>query len=125
MDSGQVNRRIERVLGVLERRAAWIALCLLVPAGLVFFISKQQPRKYTATASLVFAELQLGRQGARRLSTASSQNRRERRSTNVKLLQLGDLATATAARVHLTTDQVRRAVHVRAQGDSNVVDVSG
>jgi succinoglycan biosynthesis transport protein ExoP len=85
-------------------------LCVLLAAVAVYFISKQQHKKYTATASLVFIESPLDVQA--------------QRSTNVKLVQLGDIAEKTAPKVGLKKEQVSAAVSVSAQGESNVVDVS-
>src|SRR5207245_1591302 len=104
MDSGQINRGLERALGVFERRWLWIVLCVALPAVAVYFISRPPPKKYTATASLVFSENQLGQQVAG--LAASSSNQQAQRSTNVKLVQLGDIAATTARQRHLTTQEV-------------------
>jgi polysaccharide biosynthesis transport protein len=124
MDSRKTNHGRVRMLRVLERRAAWIVLCVVLATGVVYFISKQQQKKYTATASLVFIENQLGQQVAG--LPAASSNQQAQRSTNVKLVQLGDMAAKTARRLDhgLTKEEVSAAVRVSAQGESNIVDVS-
>ncbi len=125
MDSGQMNHVLERIMGVLLRRAVWIVLCVVAPTAIVYLISKQQPRKYTATASLVFSENELGRQ-VTGLPVTSRGNQQAQRSTDVQLVQLGDVAAKTALRLDdgLTTDEVRAALRVRPRGESNIVDVS-
>jgi uncharacterized protein involved in exopolysaccharide biosynthesis len=55
---------LEQVLGVLRRRAPWIALCLVLVAAAAYGFSKHQTKKYTATASLVFNNNQEAQQVA-------------------------------------------------------------
>ena len=50
MDAEQTNLSIEQVMGVLRRRGVWIVLSFVLVAGAAFGLSKQQPKKYTATA---------------------------------------------------------------------------
>jgi capsular exopolysaccharide synthesis family protein len=125
---------LERALGVLRRRLPWILICCVLAAGAAYGYSKQQTKKYTATASLVFNNNQLGQQVAG-LQVASGGNQQPQQETNVKLVQLGDMARTTAivlahakgatplARV-LTEEKVEGDLSVSAQGESNVVDVS-
>src|SRR5438045_3819606 len=116
MEDGQRHRGLERMLGVLERRAMWVVVCVLLGTGVGFFISKRQAKEYTATASLVFTESQPGQRVAGLAATSSTQ--RAQRSTNVKLLQLGDVAEKTALQLDhgLTKGAVRAALKVRAEG---------
>ena len=91
MDTEQTNLSLERILGILLRRAPWIVLCLVLTAGAAYGFSKHQMKKYTATASLVFNNNQLGQQVAG-LPVASSNNPQAQQNTNVKLVELGDMA---------------------------------
>src|SRR5208282_963309 len=95
MDTEQTNRGLEEVLGVLRRRAPWIVLCSVLVAGAAYGFSKHQVKRYTATASLVFNNNQLGQQVAG-LQPVSSNNQQAQQETNVKLVQLGDMAAKTA-----------------------------
>src|SRR2546430_646027 len=54
MDADQTNLSLEQALGILRRRAPWILLCLVLVAGGAYAFSKQQTKKYTATAPLLF-----------------------------------------------------------------------
>ena len=92
-DSDGLN--IEHALGVLRRRAPWIVLCVVLVAGSTYGFSKHQTKKYTATASLVFNNNQLSQQVAG-LQVASSGNAQPQQETNLKLVQLGDMAEKTA-----------------------------
>jgi succinoglycan biosynthesis transport protein ExoP len=116
---------LERALGVLRRRALLIVLCLLLAAGAAYGLSKQQAKKYTATASLVFNNNQTNQQAAG-LQAVSINNQVAQQNTNVKLVQLGNMAAKTAAKLDggLTRDKVRENLSVSAQGESNIVDVA-
>jgi receptor protein-tyrosine kinase len=125
MDTEQSNLSIEQVLGVLRRRAPWILLCFMLVAAAAFGFSKHQSKKYTATASLVFSNNQLAQQVAG-LSVASSNSQLAQQNTNLKLVQLGDMAkkTASALGQGLTKEKVSGDLSVSAQGESNIVDVA-
>jgi polysaccharide biosynthesis transport protein len=116
---------LEQTLGILRRRAPLIVLCLLLVAGSAFAFSKQQTKKYTATASLVFNNDQLNQQVAG-LSAVNSTSQQSQQSTNVKLVELGNTASRTARIVGqgLTGAQVKEDLDISAQGESNIVDVS-
>lgn len=117
---------LERTLSVLRRRAAWIALCFVLAAGAAFGFSKQQTKKYTATASLVFSNNQLSQQVAGLQALNNSNNQQAQQSTNVKLVQLGDMASKTASLLGrgLTKEKVSKDLSVSAQGESNIVNVA-
>ena len=87
--------------------------------------SKHQTKKYTATASLVFSNNQLGQQVAG-LPVASSNNQLALQNTNLKLVQLGDMAAKTAGLLGqgLTKERVSEELSVSAQGESNIVNVA-
>ena len=135
MDIEQTNLSIERFLGILRRRAPWIVLCFVLAAAAAYGYSKHQTKKYTATASLVFNSNQLSQQvaGLQALSNGGSQLPQQQ--TNLKLVQLGDMATKTAIVLahakgatplarSLTEEEIKADLRVSAQGESNIVDVS-
>jgi succinoglycan biosynthesis transport protein ExoP len=125
MDTEQANLSIEQFLGVLRRRAGWILVCFVLVAAAAYGFSKHQTKKYTATASLVFNNNQISQQVAG-LQAVSSNNQQAQQNTNLKLVQLGDMATKTAALLgqELTKEKVNAALSVSAQGESNIVDVA-
>ena len=125
MDTEQANLSVEQVLGVLRRRAPWILLCFVLVAGAAYGLSKHQIKKYTATASLVFNNQQLSQQAAG-LQPVSNNNQQAQQTTNLKLVQLGDMATKTAALLGqgLTKEKVSGDLSVSAQGESNIVNVA-
>jgi polysaccharide biosynthesis transport protein len=59
MNTEQNKRGPKRGIRALRRRAAWILLCVVLSAGAVYGFSKNQPKKYTATAGLVFNNQQV------------------------------------------------------------------
>src|SRR5438552_6857915 len=119
----QANPSLEHILGILGRRAAWIVLCTVLAAGAAYVYSKHQTKKYIATAALVFKSNQLGQQIAGLPGVGGNESLQ---STNVRLIQLGDVAAKTAARLGrgLTPGEVRAALSVSPQGESNIVNVS-
>ena len=123
-DSEGLN--LERTLGVLRRRAPLILLCVALATGAAFGFSKHQTKKYTATTSLVFNNNQLSQQvaGLQPLSAGGSQQPQQQ--TNLKLVQLGDMAEKTASQLGqgLTKEKVSAGLSVSAQGESNIVDVA-
>jgi polysaccharide biosynthesis transport protein len=125
MDTEQANLSIEQFLGVLRRRAGWILLCFVLVAVAAYGFSKHQTKKYTATASLVFNNNQLSQQVAG-LQPVGSSNQLAQQNTNLKLVQLGDMAekTASALGQGLTKEKVKEDLGVSAQGESNIVDVA-
>jgi capsular exopolysaccharide synthesis family protein len=125
MDTEQTTLSPEQALGVLRRRAGWIVLCFVLVAAAAYGFSKHQTKKYTATASLVFNNQQLGQQIAG-LQPVGTSNQPAQQSTNLKLVQLGDMATKTASLLGqgLTKEKVSADLSVSAQGESNIVDVA-
>lgn len=125
MGTEQTSLSVEQLLGVLRRRAPLILLCLLVAGGSAFAFAKHQTKKYTATASLVFNNQQLSQQVAG-LQPVSANNQPAQQNTNLKLVQLGDMAARTAAQLGqgLTKEKVSESLSVSAQAESNIVNVA-
>ena len=113
------------MLGVLRRRIRWIVLFCALGAAAAYGISKYQTKEYTATASLVFNDNGLNQQVAG-LPATNSAGSQAQENTNVKLVQLGDMATKTAMELGngLTKDSVSESLSISAQGESNIVNVS-
>jgi uncharacterized protein involved in exopolysaccharide biosynthesis len=82
MDSRRTKQSLDRMLGAVERRAVWILLCVVLATGAVYLISRVQPRKYTATASLQFNENQLAQFVGGLPVTSSSSQQAQRRTTS-------------------------------------------
>jgi polysaccharide biosynthesis transport protein len=124
-DTEHTGLNIEQVLSILRRRSPWIGLCIALLAGGALVLSEGQPKRYTAFAALVFNNNQLGQQAAG-LQPVSVNNQQAQQNTNVKLVQLGDMADKTAERLGppLTREAVKKSLAVSAQGESNIVDVA-
>jgi capsular exopolysaccharide synthesis family protein len=125
MDTEQTNLSIEQVLGILRRRAPWILLCVVLAAAAAYGFSKHQTKKYTATATLVFSNNQLSQQIAG-LAPASATSQQATQNTNLKLVQLGDMAEKTAGLLGqgLTKQKISNDLSVSAQAESNIVNVA-
>src|SRR2546428_8728324 len=124
-DSEQTGLSIEQILGILRRHGRWIVLSFVLVTGAAFVFSVGKVKRYTATAALVFNNSQLGQQAAG-LQPVNVNNQQAQQNTNVKLVQLGDMAEKTAQRLgaSLTSEAIKKSLDVSAQGESNIVDVS-
>lgn len=121
----QKNLDLRQSLSIVRRRAPWILLCFVLAVGTAYGFSTRETKKYTATASLVFNNNELSQQVAG-LAVASSNEQLARQNTNLKLVQLGNMAERTAGVLAhgLTTESVKEDLSVSAEGESNVVDVA-
>jgi succinoglycan biosynthesis transport protein ExoP len=126
MANDQTTISIEQILSILRRRAPWILLCFVLVAGAAYGLSKHQTKKYTATASLVFNNNQLNLEAAGLQAVSNGGSQLPQQQTNVKLVQLGDMAEKTASRLGhgLTKEKIKEGLSVSAQGESNIVDVA-
>lgn len=122
-DSEEPN--IAQALGFLRRRGIWIVLCFLLAVAAAFGYSKRQTKEYTATASIVFNNDQLN-QVIAGLTTSSSSSALQQQSSNLELLDLGDMAEKTAAILGhgLTAQAVSESVSIVGQPESSVAGVS-
>jgi capsular exopolysaccharide synthesis family protein len=104
----------------------WIALCFIVVAGTAFGLSKHQAKKYTATTSLIFNNNQLSQQVAGLQAINNSTDQQAQQSTNLKLVESGDIAEKTASQLGhgLTEEAVSADVSVSGQGESNIINVA-
>jgi capsular exopolysaccharide synthesis family protein len=125
MGAEQTSLSAQQILGVFRRRALWILLCFVLVAASAYGFSKHQTKKYTATASLVFSNNQQAQQVAG-LPVASGNSPQAQQNTNLKLVQLGDMAAKTASLLGrgLTKEKVRSDLSVSAQGESSIVNVA-
>src|ERR1700722_3415406 len=125
MDVEQTNLSFDQVLGVIKRRWPVIVLCFVLVAGTAFAFSKHQAKLYTAIATLVFSDNQLIQQVAG-LQPVGTNNQVAEQNTNVKLVELGDMAAKTAKALGrgLTKEKVSGDLSVAAQGESNIVNVA-
>ena len=57
MEAEQTSLSFEQFLGVLRRRALWVAMCVVLAAGIAYGYSKHKTKQYTATASVTFSNL--------------------------------------------------------------------
>ncbi len=114
--------------GIFRRRWFWVPICVVLAAGAAFGISKGQPTRYTATASLLFKSNAFTQEIAGLLPANLSPQAEQ--SNNVKLVEFGDIAAKTATGLGLSQQHVSESVSVAEQGEpgfageSSVVDVS-
>ena len=124
MDPNSSISNFERGIDILRRRGLWIVLCCVLAAAAAFVYSKHQTKKYTATASLIFKSNQLTQQIAglpTSLPALAAQN------SNVKLVQVGDMAEKTASQLGkgLTEQKVSRSLSIAQQGETSAAGEAG
>jgi Mrp family chromosome partitioning ATPase/capsular polysaccharide biosynthesis protein len=115
---------VDRALSFLRRRGIWIVICMAMAGLAAYGISKSQEKKYTASAAVIFNEDQLTREIAGLPTTAT--NVLLQQASNLELLDLGNLATKTAAKVGhgLTERDVEEVVSINGSTESNIASVS-
>ncbi len=115
----------EQFLGILCRRAPWILLCVALVAGAAYGYAKHKPKKYTATAAIVFNSGQLDQEIAG-LSINSGLTPLAQQQINLELVKVGDMAAETARLLGngLTEEKVVAGLSVSARGETNVVDIT-
>ncbi|HWY90152.1 MAG TPA: GNVR domain-containing protein [Solirubrobacteraceae bacterium] len=106
---------------MLRRRGHWIVLCCVLAAAAAFGLSKHQTKQYTATASLLFKSNQLTQQIAGLPSNITAQ---AQQNSNVRLVQVGEMAAKTASLLGLTERKVSDSLSVAQQGETSVVGES-
>jgi capsular exopolysaccharide synthesis family protein len=124
MDPEQTSLSIEQVLSVIRRRAPWILFCFVLITAGAYGYSKNEAKKYTATAALTFNNNPLDQQIAG--LPENSSNSLAQQSSNFELVRLGDMALKTASLLGhgLTAEKVSTDLSVSAQGETSIVYVS-
>lgn len=116
---------LETAVAVLRARAWIVVLCVLVCGGGALAWSELQPKRYTATAALLFKNSSLAQQ-ASGVPIVNQTDPQGQRQTDLTLVRIGSTAANTAARLGngLTADDVKSAITVQPEGESDVVAVS-
>ena len=114
---------LTQALQILRRRGLWVPLCMALAGVVAFGISKHQPVRYTATASLLFKSTELSQQVTGLTSDIGVQ---AEQSNDLKLVQFSDVASATASKLAggLSARAVEESVSVAQQGESSLAGES-
>jgi Mrp family chromosome partitioning ATPase len=115
-----------KFLALLKARAGLLIAITLVAAGLALVVSLSQPERYRATAVLLFGG---GLQPEALVEGASSDTNatpEQRTATNVALASLDTVVVRVKRRLgtRATLDELKDAVHIEAQGLSDLVDLT-
>lgn len=118
------ENELQRVLGMLRRRAIPILLCVILVAAATVTLALLQDKQYTASASLLFRDQTLAQELPG--STSAAADPQTQAETNIQLASLQKLAARTAKQLGPKFDprEISDSVKVAAKGTSNVVDVT-
>jgi uncharacterized protein involved in exopolysaccharide biosynthesis len=111
---------------MLRRRAPLVLLCMVIVALSAYVFAKSETAAYTANASLLFSTNETAAV-ATGLTPTDQTTSQAQQDTNVRLVQLGNVASQTAARLgpHFTTGLVKADISVAPDSDTSIVTVSG
>jgi succinoglycan biosynthesis transport protein ExoP len=127
-DFEQTSLSTEQFLRILRRRAPWILACIVLAAAAGYGYSKQETKKYTATASVAFSNGDPLSQQIAGLapSSSSSSSVLAQQNSDLELVSNGAVAEQTARSVGhgLTGGKITASLHISSKGESNIVAVS-
>jgi polysaccharide biosynthesis transport protein len=111
---------------MLRRRAPLVLLCIVIVAASAYGFSKSETPAYTANASLLFSPNETAAV-ATGLTPADQPTSQAQQDTNVRLVELGNVASQTAAALgpHWTAGMVKGDISVAPDSDTSIVTVSG
>jgi capsular exopolysaccharide synthesis family protein len=117
---------LTRVLGLLRRRYRVVLLYAVIAAAVAYGISRLEPDKYTASASLLFRNdsTSLDALNSANVPATPAEQPAEITATNAQLVTLSTIANRTATVLHMTPSAVRAAVQASPQGVSDVVQIT-
>lgn len=112
---------LDRFVRIVRRRFLVILLCVLAAGGGAFALAKHQKKMYTATVSVLFESPAINQQAAG-VQVVSNNDPQLLTATQIQLASLVPVSRTTAAKVGhgVTADDVRRAISVSQQGQTNV-----
>lgn len=124
MSFSSTEDRRSSFLRVLRRRAWIVVLFAILGGGAAYLVVDSEQKQYTASASLLFQEQQLGQEvfGYSVATPVDDPNVIE--ATDVELASAPIVASAAASRLGMPLSTVDKAISVRPAGSSEVVTVS-
>jgi Mrp family chromosome partitioning ATPase len=124
--TGYLGMDLPRFLGLLRARKWLIAAIVIGAAALAFVASLTQPDRYKASADLVFGRTTNADAIVSGGTTDTGEDPVRAAATNLALAGLDTVATRVKQRFRgsATVQEIRDAVSIHAQGESDVVSVT-
>ncbi|HEV7481962.1 MAG TPA: hypothetical protein VGO13_02560 [Solirubrobacterales bacterium] len=110
-------------IGALRRRWLVVLACLLVTAGVALLISLQASKEYSAKAEVLFSETHYD-QVLFGSSAPPAPDANRQAATNLKLVDLEAVSERTGRRLGISSGEVREAIAVAPQGESDLISVT-
>ena len=123
--TGYLGMDLPRLLGLLRARRWLIAAIVVAAAGLALVASLTQSNRYTASADLVFGQT-TNADAIVGADTGVATDPPRAAATNIALAELDTVASRVKKRFRgsATVQEIRDAVSIHAQGESDVVSVT-
>ena len=124
--TGYLGMDLPRFLGLLRARRWLIAAIVVAAAGLALVASLTQSNRYTASADLVFGQTTNADAVVAGADTGVATDPTRAAATNLALAGLDTVAARVKKRFRgsATVQEIRDAVSIHAQGESDVVSVT-
>ena len=124
--TGYLGMDLPRFLGLLRARRWLIAAIVVAAAGLALVASLTQSNRYRASADLVFGQTTNADAVVPGAGTGTATDPTRAAATNLALAGLDTVAARVKKRFRgsATVDEIRSAVSIHAQGESDVVTVT-
>jgi uncharacterized protein involved in exopolysaccharide biosynthesis len=123
-ENSNTQGRHTRPWAIVRRRAWIVALCTVIGAVAAFGVAKRSPKRYTATAGLLFQTSQFSQQLFGYAASAQSIDPTIQEATNVALVSEPVIAIDTAKRLGYHDSALPASISVSPAGASSVVEVS-
>jgi polysaccharide biosynthesis transport protein len=124
MNLSTPDDRRSGLVRVIRRRAWIVVLCAVLAGGAAYLVANSEHKKYTAGASLLFQQQQLGQQLFGYSVSGQVNDPGVVEATNVELASAPTVAAATAASIKMPVDAVTKAIDVVPAGSSQLVSVN-
>jgi capsular exopolysaccharide synthesis family protein len=116
------DRDASQIIQALRRRWPIILVLAVIAAAVAYELAKHQPKKYTATAALLFQNSPFD-QIFFGVSLSGQTDPTTQAGTNLSLVELPSVAEAVAATLHVPRGDVSSAITFGTPASSNVVSV--
>lgn len=118
------QRPLGLVTAAVLRRWWLVVILAIIGAVAAYGLARREGKTYTATAALLFRDPGVDQKLFGSSANVSDQDPDRTAATNIKLITLPEVSTATAKRIGLSYGEVQSAISVASAGASDIVNVT-